>query len=85
MKRVVQFKNGVAVAIYDNISEASKATGFEKANIAKSIKKLGNKYIGDYYFEWEITNKELRQARSQDRKNRQAQKLKELEKEFHLK
>ena len=35
-------------------------------------------------FKWEVTNKELREARQKDRAQRQAQKIKELEKEFHF-
>lgn len=85
MKRVVQYnRQGKAIAVYDSAKEAAKATGIDINNIVKSIMGWSNKYIFNTYFEWEITNKELREARLTERKQRQAQKLKELEKEFHF-
>lgn len=85
MKRVVQYnRQGKAIAVYDSAKEAAKATGIDINNIVKSIMGWGNKYIFNTYFEWEVTNKELREARLTERKQRQAQKLKELEKEFHF-
>ena len=84
-KRVVEFnREGKAVALYESVDEASKATGINKNNIIMNILGYGKKYIFNSRFQWEVTNKELRKARLEDRKNRQAQKLKELEKEFHI-
>lgn len=85
-RRVVQYNRlGKAIGLYDSIAAASKATGIDKNNILKNIEGYGNRYIFNSYFRWEVTNKELWKARQEDRKNRQAQKLKELEKEFHIK
>ena len=84
-RRVVQFdKKGKAVAVYENITEAAKATGFDASNIGKNLLHIGNKYVKGYRFEWEVTNKELREARKKDRAERLAQKIKDLEKEFHI-
>ena len=85
-KRVVQYNRlGKAIGLYDSIAAASKATGIDKNNILRNIEGYGNRYIFNTYFRWEVTNKELREARRKDREHRQAQKLKELEKEFHIK
>ena len=86
MRRVVVFnKENKAVGVYESIDKVSSALGIDKNNIMFNLRGQGNKFIKGYRFEWEITNKELREARLRDRKNRQAQKQKKLEKEFHIK
>lgn len=82
-KRLVQYdRQGKPIALFKNIKEAAAITGIDPNNIQKSIMGWGNKYVHNSYFEWEVTNEELRKARLEDRKNRQAQKQKELEKWF---
>lgn len=86
MKRIVQFDSaGKAIGVYEDLDKASLTTGIDRGNIIKNLLGFGSKYIKGTYFEWEITNKELREARLRERKNRQALKLKKLEKEFHIK
>lgn len=80
-KRIVAFtSDNVAVGVYDNIAAAAKETNRSKNEIARNLRGFGPTYIRGLRFEYEVTNKELRQARLEDRKKRQAQKQKELDK-----
>ena len=84
-RRVVEYSvEGKAVAVYDSIDKAAEATGIDRNNIAKNLLGMGSQYVNHRKFKWEVTNKELREARLKDRKHRHAQKLEELEKEFHI-
>ena len=50
-KRIVQYnKEGKVVAVYNEISAAVKATGFDAANIGKNLMGIGSPYIKDYQF-----------------------------------
>lgn len=85
-KRIVAFtRNNVAIGIYDSVEIASKETGVSKHDISRNIRGFGSKYVKDLTFEFEITNKELREVRLRDRKQRQAQWQEELNKRLAAK
>lgn len=85
-RRVVQFnRQGKAIALYNSLEEASRRTGYDKSNIAKSILGIGNKYIFNTYFQWEVTNQELRAKKKEKDIQKANEKLEKLEKEFHIK
>ena len=51
-RRVVEFnREGKAVALYENVEEASKATGLNKNNIIMNILGYGKRYIFNSRFE----------------------------------
>ncbi len=82
MKRVIQIDHkGDIVAVYDSISAASIATRVPEGAIDRCLRGVQSIANGTRW-KWEITAGELRRARIKDRKERQAQKQKELEKWF---
>lgn len=83
MSRIVAYnRSNVAIGVYKDLNAASAELGLSRHEIGRNLRGLGPKYIKDLRFGYEVTNKELRKARLEDRKNRQAQKQKELEKWF---
>lgn len=82
MKRVIQINHkGDIIAVYDSIAAASEATGIPEGAIERCLRGTQSVANGTRW-KWEITAGELRKARLTERKQRQAQKQKELEKWF---
>ena len=82
-KRIVAFdSDNVAVGVYDTVEIASRETHISKHDIARNLQGFGPTFIRGLTFRFEVTNKELREARLKDRKHRQAQILKKLQERF---
>ncbi len=72
-KRIVAFdKDNVAVGLYDSVEIAARETNISKYDIARNLQGFGPTFIRGLTFKFEVTNKELWEARRKDRKTRQS-------------
>ena len=64
MSRIVAYDfSNVAIGLFDTIEEAAKELNISKHDIARNLRGFGPKFIRGYTFGYEVTMKDMREAR----------------------
>jgi len=72
-RRIVQFDmNGNALAVFDNVDQASSSTGVPRPQIIACLKGAWRSTYG-YQFKYEVTNAELKAKKREEKKKKAAE------------